>query len=86
MNIFFLLWCIALKSYKVLVHSIAEHNESFMRIPPGQTIEVECLAGDAIKVGVCFYINDGSLVSGKNNCDFDLWRIKHNETVKISYM
>ena len=65
---------------------LLEHSESFIRIPPGQSIEVECLAGDAIKVGVCFYINDESLVGGKNNCDYDLWRIKKNETVQISYM
>jgi len=59
---------------------------SFIRIPAHQSVEVECLAGDAIKVGVCYYIDAPEVITGRNNGCHDLWRIKSNETMKIAYV
>ena len=36
---------------------------SFIRIPPHQSVEVECLAGDAIKIGVCYYIDAPEVIT-----------------------
>ena len=43
-------------------------------------------AGDAIKVGVCYYIDAPEVITGRNNGCHDLWRIKSNETMKIAYV
>ena len=43
-------------------------------------------AGDAIKVGVCYYIDAPEVITGRNNGCHDLWRIKSNETMKIAYI
>jgi len=56
------------------------------RCPAGQTIDIECLAGDAIKIGIAFYIDDGNLITGFNKGDHDLWRVKNHEEVVISYI
>ena len=43
-------------------------------------------AGDAIKVGVCYYIDAPEVITGRNNGCHDSWRIKSNETMKIAYV
>jgi len=53
------------------------------RVPAGQTVQVECAAGDAIKVGICYYI-PGSV--GYNKGDFDMWRVRNNRTMNIVFI
>lgn len=35
----------------------------FTRVPAGQTVQVEAAAGDAVKVGICFFIDAPEIIT-----------------------
>jgi len=39
------------------------YYHQFKRCPAGEKITIECLPGDAIKIGIIFYIDDGNLIT-----------------------
>ena len=62
-----------------MAHSLTNQGPSYKHLKPHS-------AGDAIKVGVCYYIDAPEVITGRNNGCHDLWRIKSNETMKIAYV
>ncbi|CBY06755.1 unnamed protein product [Oikopleura dioica] len=65
---------------------ICSYYYQFKRCPAGERISIECLPGDAIKIGIIFYIDDGNLITGNHKGDYDFWRVKNHKELVVSYI